>query len=347
MKTNESCLITGGCGFIGVNLIQYFLKKHPHIKIRVLDNLTVGSRENLAEVCNYVEGHTTNALNHNFSPSSVELVVGDIRDKEACLQACKGIDTVIHLAAHTNVVTSVEDPCRDFEINVVGTLNLLDACIKSKVSRFIFASSNATLGDQTPPSNEEKLPKPLSPYGASKLACEAYCSSFYHSYGLKTVALRFSNVYGSHCLHKNSVIARFIKDAILRKTLTIYGDGSQTRDFIHVEDLCEVILKIILNENAATSFEGDVFQIGTGKEMSIRDLADHIKGLFNDGIKTVFEPERKGEIKRNYSDISKARRLLGFNPSTSIEEGIKGVYDWVASQKFESLAASLITSGSE
>lgn len=193
---------------------------------------------------------------------SILLIEGDIRDKEVCLKACRGVDCVVHLAAHAGVIPSIENPYYDFEVNILGTLNLLKAAVENNVEKFIFASSNAPLGNQNPAMNETKVPRPLSPYGASKLACEAYCSAFYHSYGLRTISLRFSNVYGPYSLHKNSVVAKFIKDAIIKKQLTIYGDGKQTRDLVYVDDLCRAILTI-LGSTKEIVF-GDVFNLGTG-----------------------------------------------------------------------------------
>ena len=222
--------------------------------------------------------------------------------------------------------------------------------MKNKVEKFIFASSNAVLGNQAPPVNEDKVPTPLSPYGASKLACEAYCTAFYCSYGLKTVSFRFSNVYGPYSIHKDSVIAKFIKDAITKGMLTIYGDGMQTRDFIHVKDLCHTI-SLILNPESLTlnpdEVWGNPFHLGTGRETSIIELADYVKGFFENNVKIVFEAERGGEIKRNYSDISKARTLLGFEPEVDIEEGMKEVYDWFVKQGTDSIINAQVLSGSE
>ncbi|MDL1971510.1 MAG: NAD-dependent epimerase/dehydratase family protein [Candidatus Desulfofervidaceae bacterium] len=176
-------LITGGCGFIGVNLTRYLLKKGNY-EITILDNFSVGKKE-------YLEEAIGDLPNKHY----VKIVKGDIRDKATCEEVCKEIDAIVHLAAQAGVIPSIEDPFYDCEMNVIGTLNLLYSAVKNKVDKFIFASSNAPLGEQEPPVSEDKTPRPLSPYGASKLACEGYCSSFYGSYGLKTIVFRFSNVY--------------------------------------------------------------------------------------------------------------------------------------------------------
>lgn len=354
---NNRILITGGCGFIGVNLIDFLLKKDHEIKIRVLDNLSVGTRENLALICNFMEVDISQSSSPSTQSLPVELVIGDIRDYSTCMKCSEGIDAVIHLAAHAGVIPSIENPYFDFDVNAHGTLNMLYAAQKNNVEKFIFASSNAPLGEQSPPLNERISPKPLSPYGASKLACEAYCSAFYGSYGLKTISLRFSNVYGPYCLHKNSVIAKFIKDVILKGTLTIYGDGTQTRDFIHVEDLCGLIYKIITfnnispnwvnSINSTNNIWGEVFHLGTGKETSIIRLANYIRGLFGGDVKIVFEPERRGEIKRNFSDISKAKTMLGYEPKISLEHGVRKVYEWFMKQAIDSIKTANVLSGSE
>ena len=327
-------LVTGGCGFIGTNSIDFLLSSGGY-EISILDNLSAGSIKYLKDVLD----------SHKLGLSYVDFVKGDIRNMSAVKQACRGVHAVVHLAAHAGVVPSVEDPFYDAEVNVSGTLNLLEASRKAGVERFVFASSNAPLGVQSPPMNEDKAPRPLSPYGASKLAGEGYCSAFWGSYGLKTVVLRFSNAYGPWSLHKASVAARFIKDGMSKGTFTIYGDGSQTRDFIHSEDICRAIAGVL--ESRSQDICGETFHLGTGKETRIGDLAEIIKGLFGGSVETVFEPERAGEIKRNYSDIGKAGRVLGFRPSVSLEDGVKKVFDWFIYQGTEAVKRSAAISGSD
>ena len=304
----STILVTGGCGFIGTNLVRYLFSKG--YKIRVLDNLSTGKKENL--------------LTADYQLPTADLIVGDIRDRDVVEKAVEDIDAAIHLAAHTSVVESLDNPEEDWNINVTGTLNLLEACCLKGVKKFIFASSNAVLGEQPPPVDEMKIPKPLSPYGASKLACEALCSAYYHSFGLNTISLRFANCYGPYSEHKASVIARFMDWARQGKPLIIYGDGKQTRDFIHVDDVCQAIHLCL---TAADSIAGKLFQIASGVETNIDELAKMIKEIIERNVPTIYEPKRKGEIERNYSDITKARRVLGFKPKVTLKQGLHDLWE--------------------
>ncbi len=297
-------LITGGCGFIGANLVRYLADKD--YKMKILDNLSAGKKENLLSVAD-----------------PLEVILGDIREWNTVSQAVEDIDVIVHLAAHTSVVESLQSPKEDWDINAVGTFNLLEACRQKGVKRFVFASSNAALGEQASPIDETKVPQPLSPYGASKLAGEALCSSYYHSFGLKTISLRFANCYGPYSDHKTSVVAKFMKWAREGKSLIIYGDGNQTRDFIHVDDVCQAIY---LSLTASDPACGEVFQIATGSETAINELAEMIKGLAWGNIQVVHEPERRGEIRRNYSEISKARAKLGFEPNIKLSKGLEKLW---------------------
>ena len=341
----KKILITGGCGFIGVNLVNYLLRK-GFSYIRILDNLSTGTRENLEDALGengeFISEIGNNKITYRFrkklheriqNTALVDLFIGDIRSNEICLNATKNIDSSIHLAAHAGVIPSIENPFFDLEVNVQGTLNLLHASVKSKVAKFIFASSNASLGIQDPPVNEERVPRPLSPYGSSKLAGEGYCSAFFVSYGLKTVCLRFSNVYGPYSLHKNSVVPIFIKDGLLKGELTIYGNGHQTRDFIHVDDICQAIYLILKKPLTSHEIWGIPLNLGTGKETSILELAILIQDFFDKELKISSAPERKGEIKRNYSDITKAGKILGFSPRTSLKDGIESFYKWLKNKQ--------------
>ena len=261
-------LITGGCGFIGRNLVKELFEEGGHA-IRIVDNLSVGSREDLAQVCDFTESDPDiSSPQHsvlNTQSSVVQLIAGDIIDDQVAIKLAKGVDVIVHLAANTGVGLSVEDPRSDCINNVLGTFNYLEAARQNAVKRFVFASSGAPIGECEPPIHEELAPHPVSPYGASKLSGEAYCSAFYHSFGVETVALRFGNVYGPLSGHKNSVVARFIRQAINGETLEIYGDGYQTRDFINIDDLVRAIR---LSEHKP-EIGGEAFQIATNKETAL------------------------------------------------------------------------------
>ncbi|WP_415893400.1 NAD-dependent epimerase/dehydratase family protein [Neptuniibacter sp. PT8_73] len=311
-------LITGGCGFIGRSLISQLVNE-PNHSIRVLDNLSVGSREDLEEVSIYQE---QTSGDWGDWAKGLTLIEGDILDETVVNNATKGADIVIHLAANTGVGPSVEDPMSDCKTNVIGTLNMLEACRKNSVSRFVFASSGAPLGVQTPPLNEEMAPHPASPYGASKLAGEGYCSAYFHCFGVDTVVLRFGNVYGEGSKHKASVVAKFIKLAMNGQELEVYGDGSQTRDFIHISDLVKAVYKAATVEGIG----GEVFQIATSAETTVSEIVDLlVDALVAEGIEkpTVFNGEKRdGDVQRNFSDTSKAKKLLGWQAEVGLEEGL-------------------------
>lgn len=314
-------LITGGAGFIGRSLIYKLLQEGGH-SVRVLDNLSVGSREDLAGVApDFVETETSGDLAAWNVP--IALVVGDILDASLTKTVAEGADVVVHLAANTGVAPSVADPIADCMRNVVGTVNMLEACRTKSVARFVFASSGAPLGVQTPPLNEEMAPHPASPYGASKLAGEGYCSAYFHSFRIDTVALRFGNVYGENSGKKSSVVAKFIKQALARETLEIYGDGGQTRDFIHISDL----VRAILVAATAPDVGGEVFQIATATESTVSEMTRTlISAMVAEGIDepvVKFGPTRTGDVMRNYSDTRKARERLGWEARVRLDDGLR------------------------
>lgn len=306
------------------------------MNIRVLDNLSVGTRNDFRQVCGFKK---ISYKGINESPNAVELVEADVRNFEACLKACIGIEVVVHLAASAGVATSVEDSRSDMEANVIGTFNMLEASRQNKVQVFIFASSGASLGEVNPPLHEEIAPKPVSPYGASKLAGEVYCSVYYRTFGLKTISLRFSNVYGPRSKHKSSVVAKFFKQALNGEILEIYGDGNQTRDFIYVEDVIQAIYLAINSLTLTSHFShltsqpwGEVFQLATYKETTINEIANSIKELVErekgKKVTVVHTKPRLGDVKRNYSDISKAKRVFGFEPKFDLETGLKYTFEY-------------------
>jgi len=327
-------LITGGCGFIGRALIRTLLDETPQgalqetpqetpaatrtgragHAIRVYDNLSVGTRADLAGTAAFTEGTGWEA--------PLTLLVADILDAAALAAAARGADVIVHLAANTGVGPSVEDPRMDCAVNVTGTLNALEAARAAGTGRFVFASSGAPLGVQTPPLHEEMAPHPASPYGASKLAGEGYCSAYFHSFGIDTVTLRFGNVYGEGSTHKASVVAKFIKRALAGEVLEIYGDGSQTRDFIHISDL----VRAIRAAATAPGIGGECFQIATAAETTVGELTETLVAAMVDAgmarPRVVNGATRTGDVARNYSDTSKARRLLGWQAEVALPDGL-------------------------
>jgi len=295
-------LVTGGLGFIGTNLVPMLLKRGDEVV--VFDNLSNPSGDlEIAPPLNLVEG--------------------DVRDKEKIYGVTKDCDIVIHLAADTRVVDSIADPVLNFEVNVVGSLNILEGMRRNSVKTIVNASTGgAIIGEATPPVREDMAARPASPYGASKLAAEGYCSAYSQSYGIQAVNLRFSNVYGPHSRNKSSVIAQFIKDVMDRGAVDVYGDGKQTRDYLHVSDLVTGIV------NALTSGKSGTYQLGSGKPTSIIELIKILKQTTGENFSVNFLPFRPGEVKHTYCDISLARNSLDFNPRMSLENGVSDTLRW-------------------
>jgi UDP-glucose 4-epimerase len=335
----ERWLVTGGCGFIGGNLVVALAREGKTRTIRVLDNLSVGTRDDLEFYLSQLGVFTRRESEGRAIYSSeagglpvVELYVGDIRDAQAANDASENIDVVVHLAANTGVQASIQDPRLDLESNVLGVVNVLEACRHHKVRKFVLASSAAAVGNTEPPIHEEKAPHPISPYGASKLAGEAYCSAYSSSFGVEAVALRFGNVYGPLSRKKTSVIAKYIKNAMSGRPLELYGDGLQTRDFIFIDDLVDAILLA-----ARSSASGEVFQIATHRETTVQEMALELKRLFHEttgrDVDVIHGNALVGDVRRNYADISKARKMLGFEPRYGLTEGLQRTLDYFLRQQ--------------
>lgn len=324
-KHLTNIVITGGCGFIGVNFVRYLFKLDENISIRIVDNFSVGQPEDIEKICAIKR---LNADQLHEWQNGVSLVEGDILDEGLAEKICQGADGVVHLAANTGVIPSIENPRMDCMTNVLGTFTYLNACRMQSVARFVLASSGAPLGDKIPPIHEEMVAHPISPYGASKLCGEAYCSAFYGSYNLQTVCLRFGNVYGPYSTHKGSVVAKFIKQILSDENLIIYGDGGQTRDFIYIDDLCAAVWASLTVDGIG----GEIFQIATYKEHTVSELAEQLNNLalkyLGKNSLVKHEAERKGEVRRNFSDISKAQRMLNWEPKWSVEDGLRATVEW-------------------
>lgn len=298
-------LITGGAGFVGANLVRHLLGEG--FEVGVLDDLSTGRR-------GYLDG------------LPVEVREGSVTDPDAVRRAVRRSDAVVHLAAMSGVAPSVARPRRDFSINVEGTFNVLDAARRESVERVVFASSGAVLAAARPPLHEELAPRPLAPYGASKLYGEAVLQAF-STYGIVGVALRFSNVYGPFCSHKKSVVAEFLRRALRRRPLVIYGDGRQTRDFVHVDDVVLAIGRALGTSRTA------VYQLGTGKETSILSLARLVARVAEVPLELERRPPRPGEASRNYADVSKAARALRWRPKVPLDQGLSGTLAWMRDER--------------
>jgi UDP-glucose 4-epimerase len=304
MSTVERVLVTVGCGFIGANLVRR-IRDERGWHVRVVDDLRTGR--------------------DSYVPAELaEVTIGDVADPDVLEPALEGVDAVVHLASQTGVMPSVEDPARDFDGSIAATFRVLDACRTRGIARFVFASSGASVGDVTPPIHENVVPKPVSPYGAGKLAGEAYVQGFAGSFGMQTTALRFSNVYGPYSLHKDNAIPNFIRRCLRGERLEIYGDGSQTRDFIHVQDLCDGIIGAV----TADDIGGEVFQLGTSVETSVVELARLIQEVTGAELDIDYEERRAGEVYKSRVDISKAQRLLDFQPAIELREGLALTAEW-------------------
>ncbi|BBM01323.1 NAD-dependent epimerase/dehydratase family protein [Microbulbifer sp. GL-2] len=240
------------------------------------------------------------------------------------------VDAVVHLAADTGVIDSIKNPVYNFEVNVHGTLNVLEAMRKYSVRSLVNASTGgAIIGDTVPPVHELMPVNPASAYGASKAAAEAYCSAYSQSYGLSITSLRFSNVYGPLSLHKGSVIAAFMKKILRGEPCEIYGDGSQTRDFIFVGDLCQGIIQALSNDQSG------VFQLGSGRPTSVNEIITLVRQVTgkNENLNVIYHDFRVGEVRHNFTNISKAKKYLGFDPETKLLNGVKATWDYFISKE--------------
>ena len=306
-------LVTGGAGFIGSNLCETLVNRgYP---VRCLDNFSTGKRENLASF----------ESNPNF-----ELVEGDIRDFQTCSAACQGIDYVLHQAAWGSVPRSIEFPLMYEEINIKGTLNMMEAARRQGVKRFVYASSSSVYGDEpTLPKTEGREGKLLSPYALTKRVDEEYGRLYAVLYGLETIGLRYFNVFGKRQDPDGpyaAVIPRFIKALLKGESPVINGDGSQSRDFTYIRNVVEANLKACLaGEEAA----GQVFNIAFGGRVTLLELCETIaKALDREDVRPVFGPERKGDIRHSNADIGKARRLLGYAPEWDFGRGMIEAIEW-------------------
>jgi UDP-glucose 4-epimerase len=309
-------LVTGGCGFIGSNLAR-ILAPAGH-DLRVLDDESMGKRTSLAGL-------------------PVEFINGSITDGEAVFAALEGRDAVVHLAADTRPMDSIANPGKNFDANVVGSFTLLNAMRRAGVKRIVAASTGgAILGEVPCPVHEDIVPRPLSPYGASKLAMEGYLSAFGGAYGFRCASLRFSNVYGPGSFHKGSVVAQFFRQIMNREDLTVYGDGEQIRDYVYVTDLVRGIAAAIETEVAG------VYQLGTGIPTTLNQLIGEMRSVIGDGhpFKVHHAGARDGEIVNTYCDIGKAQNAFGYAAPTTLQQGLTETWQWFQGQDIARRAGS-------
>jgi len=298
---NKRVCITGGAGFIGSNLAEVLSKRNEVI---VLDNLSTGKKENLSNL-------------------DVKFIKGDILDDKVLKKALRDVDYVFHQAAVPSVPRSIAEPLTSNTHNLNGTLKVLVAAKDANVKRLVFASSSSVYGDTpTLPKVETMLPMPLSPYAVTKLASEYYCKVFWTAYGLPNVSLRYFNVYGPR-QDPNSqyaaVIPKFISYAFSNKPLTIFGDGTQTRDFSYVKDVVKANLLAAISDKA----NGEVINIASGRAITLNELAKLIIEKTGKDCKIEYLPVRKGDILHSLADLSKAKKMLGYVPDYTIEKGIE------------------------
>lgn len=301
-------LITGGAGFIGSNVVLYFLEKGHSVVI--LDNLSTGYRENIPD------------------SDRVEFIQGDVRDLETVAKAAKGCGVILHLAASVGNLRSLNNPQEDSTINIIGTLNVLETARKAKIRRIVYSSSAAIFGElKHLPIDEEHPLAPDTPYGVSKLGGELQALCYARLYDMQTVCLRYFNVYGPNQRYDayGNVIPIFATHKLKGEPLTIYGDGKQTRDFIHVQDIAQA------NYLAATSPKAaGTYNIGSGQSFTISQLAQWINTLEGTApVEIRYAPSRKGEVRDSLADIQKAKHELGYEPKRKLSEGLKQYWQWI------------------
>ncbi len=308
-------LITGGAGFIGSHIAEELLRRGE--RVRILDNFVTGKKENLSFISRY-----------SLPATRYSLIKGDIRDLKTCERACRGVDCVLHQAALRSVPTSVKYPREYNEVNVGGTLNILLAAHKAGVKRVVYASSSSVYGDtHTFPEKEDLLPRPVSPYAASKLAGEYYCQVFSALYGLDTVSLRYFNVFGPRQSLESQyavVVPRFITCLLNNERPPVHGSGKQSRDFTYIYNVVQANLLAAKSRDIG----GEVFNIASGRDYPVLGLVDILNKILHKKIKPRFVAPRPGDVERTWADISKAKKLLGFSPKVGFVEGLEKTARW-------------------
>jgi UDP-glucose 4-epimerase len=303
------CLVTGGAGFIGSHIATALVERGD--QVRVLDNLSTGSRQNLAHAA-----------------AKVELIQGDILDRAKVDLAVAGVEVVFHQAAMASVPRSLEQPLDSHAACATGTLQVLDAARRAGVRRVVYAGSSSAYGNEPYSAKRETdLPAPLSPYAAGKLAGEAYCQAFTASFGLETVVIRYFNVFGPRQDPNgeySAVIPKFVVAMLAGKQPTIFGDGLQSRDFTYVENVVQGNLAAAESPAAA----GRILNVACGRQYNLLDLIASINRVLRTQIKPVFKPARAGDVRESLADISTAREILGYEPTIDFDEGLRRSIDY-------------------
>ena len=308
-------LVTGGAGFIGSNLVHALVNDDRITAVKVLDNLETGRFANISVF---------------KSHSKFEFIEGDIRNYAICVGAAEGIDIISHQAALGSVPRSVKDPITTHEVNATGTLNIFNAARENNIKRVVYAASSSTYGDHSDlPKVENKIGSPISPYGVTKLMNELYAKVFAELYDMEFIGLRYFNVYGPQQNPAGpyaAVIPLFIKSLLEDKSPVINGAGDSSRDFTFVEDVVQANLLAMFTHN--TSSVNQVYNIAKGEQTSLNELFNMLKEISGKNINAIHGPERNGDIKHSLADVSKAKKLLGYDPSTSPLEGLRKTFDW-------------------
>ena len=304
-------LVTGGAGFIGSHLAEELVRRGE--RVRVVDSFVTGKRANLAHL------------------SAVELIEGDLADLAVAQRAVEGVDYVLHQAAIPSVPRSVEDPVTSNRANIDASLNVLVAARDAGVRRLVYAGSSSAYGNTPTLPKVETMPtNPLSPYALQKLVAEQYCQMFTRLYGLETVTIRYFNVFGPRqdpSSPYSGVISVFIRALVEGRQPTIYGDGGQTRDFTYVANVVDGVLKAC----TAAGASGEVINVATAGRISLNQLFRGVKDLTGASVEPVYASERAGDVRDSQADISKARRLLGYEPSVTLEQGLEKTVAWFRS----------------
>jgi UDP-glucose 4-epimerase len=305
----SSCLVTGGAGFIGSSLVRALLARGD--RVRVVDNFFSGKRENLAEVA-----------------GDIELVEGDIRDEAALARALAGVEIVFHQAAIPSVPRSLVDPLASHDANATATLKLLQQAKRAGVRRVVYAASSSAYGDTpTLPKVETMRPAPLSPYAVSKLTGEHYCQVFAGAFQLETVCLRYFNVFGPRqdpASEYAAVIPRFTTAALTGKPVTIYGDGTQSRDFCYIDNTVDANLRA----GSAPEIAGRVMNVACGAATTLNDVVRLLGDIVGKRVEITYAPGRVGDVKHSLADIGEARARLGYTAAVPFEEGLRRTVAW-------------------